>query len=1016
MGKRYLYAFGCNSDGQLGILPSNLDSGSVCSPSLVIASPTNENGVSIQAIASGEKHTLFLAEDGKVWSCGNNLNGQLGRGTQTKGCNSIYPVLFSSGTTIVQIAAGRAHSMAVADDGRLFAWGSNSCGQLGSPASVECIDTPKRVASLTEVVQVACGTDHTLAIVESGRIFIWGRQYDGSNVFVPQEIEYFASIPIVQVSAGNDYSIALSISGAVFAWGRNDYGQLGTSNKESLPNPVEIEPLRTLNVVYVTCGDSHTISLTHEGRIFVCGSDLCGQLGRGRPYPSSDNMQAVTDLLGSQVTQVACGRCHTLAVTGGRTYSFGLNSSGQLGSGSFHKQITPRPINNLENVASVFAGWDQSFCIQASNANALLPGPGFKLQTPKFLSLSLVTDLFSTGEKLDIIKNLEDVFSSLSAVNGSFLFDDDRRFKCGPRNCGVNMDHLAQASSVIASSPDAEQYAEIIINALDVSGVWDVHWDKLVSIEPLRVFLIIPALYFFSSPSIERVCSFHIRYVRAIRMLSSHLRSLLEKWWSNLEPRHFNRVVSSLLSALEAVVNTQSSNASLTYPFCDILSVLSRINKQHQKVSLDKFYLNSLADKVDIPTDYVQWAFHQTESAFSWSNYPFLMNAQVKSLLLQLEAQLQMRRSMMVGATVIPVLDVIYQPDPFFAISVHRDRIVDDTMTALLSSHSVSDLRKPLKVSFIGEEGDDAGGVKKEFFMLLFQEFLQPKYGMFSENEESHLIWFSGLETDDASFRLTGMLCALAVYNDVLVNFPFPLALYKKILNQPITLEDFTELSPTEGRSLQSLLDYEEDDFEEVFSLTFCTQFTVLDYPTQLELKNDGAEIPVTQQNKAEYVQLYITKKMEEGPDGVIRRQLASFDRGFRDLIHSRILEFFQPQELMERVIGNENYDWKIFRENTEYKGVYHAKHETILCFWDVFFEFNLEKRKKFLQFLMGTTRIPLQGMSAVKMVIQPCDESHLPVAHTCFNVLDLPKITDRVEMRRRLDICLDNIHGFTLI
>ncbi|VDN86300.1 unnamed protein product [Brugia pahangi] len=143
---------------------------------------------------------------------------------------------------------------------------------------------------------------------------------------------------------------------------------------------------------------------------------------------------------------------------------------------------------------------------------------------------------------------------------------------------------------------------------------------------------------------------------------------------------------------------------------------------------------------------------------------------------------------------------------------------------------------------------------------------------------------------------------------------------------------------------------------------------------------------------------------------------MRSFAEGFGSVMHSKIMNFFQPQELMEMVVGNENYDWNLFRKNAEYKGVYHARHEAILCFWEVFFEFNIVERKKFLQFLMGTTRIPIQGMSAVQIRIQPCDEKALPVAHTCFNLLDLPNITDRQEMRRRLLICLDQCHGFNLV
>ncbi|VDM31013.1 unnamed protein product [Toxocara canis] len=116
-------------------------------------------------------------------------------------------------------------------------------------------------------------------------------------------------------------------------------------------------------------------------------------------------------------------------------------------------------------------------------------------------------------------------------------------------------------------------------------------------------------------------------------------------------------------------------------------------------------------------------------------------------------------------------------------------------------------------------------------------------------------------------------------------------------------------------RSLQGILDYDKDDLAEVFGLTFVISFSLLGYSKEVDLKENGAEIAVTQENKAEFVKLYVTKRLEEGNDGEIAKQLKSFDEGFRTVIHSRILQFFQPQELMEMVIGNENYDWVVFRK-----------------------------------------------------------------------------------------------------
>uniref|UniRef100_A0A8R1XQ80 HECT domain-containing protein n=3 Tax=Onchocerca TaxID=6281 RepID=A0A8R1XQ80_ONCVO len=1017
MARRQLYVFGCAGDGQLGFRPNVTGNGAemMLFPHLVYGAPTGEHGVTVKAIASGEKHTLFLADDGKVWSCGSNYNGELGRGGVKEGSYTIYPVHISNTVTIIQISAGRSHSMAVSDDGRLFAWGSNSHGQLAMSIDVLNSDIPKRVPSLPETVQVACGASHTVSLNGGGRVFIWGQQSDGRIRYSPAEVEIFISIPVIQISAGNLFTMVLTASGTLFAWGKNEEGQLGDFTNRDASNPCEIPNINS--VVTVECGDSHAIALTHEGRVFSCGSDSFGQLGCGQPSRSQNCMRAITEMLGSHVTRIACGRCHTIVVANGKMHTFGLNSNGQLGHGNTRNQITPRVIDSVTNVSSVFAGWDQSFCLQVHTKHAyeVLSGPNCYLQKPKYLSLRRIRELFSFADKLTIIGELESVFSSLSSLNASFLYENEKRYRCSASNSCLDLDHVVQASSIISENIDADQYAEIMLSSLDASGMWELSWEKINSLESLRVYLILPSLYLFSSPSYSSVKALHLPFVRSIQLLRETDRKILDKWWSLFERRHFNRLVSALVKALEQLVEYQPNNTSDAIPFCSILSRLNAINRSQKLIAYDKFYVHNLQQKVDMANDLAKWEFSDQQDVFYWSNYPFLLNAELKTNLLQLEARIQMQISMSTSGIMILPFNISLQPHPFFELSVHRDNIVDDAMVALLSSKEM-DLKKPLKVHFIGEEADDAGGVKKEFFMLLFQELLQPKYGMFTENDESHLIWFSGVETDPLSFKLVGRLCALAVYNSVLIDFPFPLALYKKILDVPLELEDLSELSPAEGRSLRSLLDYEEDDIEEVFCLTFMISISVLGDSKDIELKTNGAEIPVNQKNKHEFVQLYIRKRLEEGCDGEITQQLRWFTEGFGSAMHSKIMNFFQPQELMEMVVGNENYDWNLFRMNTEYKGVYHARHEAIICFWEVFFELNIAQRKKFLQFLMGSTRIPIQGMSAVKMRIQPCDEKALPVAHTCFNLLDLPNITDRGEMRRRILICLDNSHGFNLV
>lgn len=193
----------------------------------------------------------------------------------------------------------------------------------------------------------------------------------------------------------------------------------------------------------------------------------------------------------------------------------------------------------------------------------------------------------------------------------------------------------------------------------------------------------------------------------------------------------------------------------------------------------------------------------------------------------------------------------------FLVLNVSRDNIVADTLREL-SAVNTNDLKKPLKVKFHGEEAEDAGGVTKEFFLLLLREILDPKYGMFKEYEETRAIWFSEDSfEDEEGYLLIGMICGLAIYNFTIINIPFPLALYKKLLKEPVILSDMKGLSPNMANSLQSLLDYNGEDFEEVFGLTFEITREVFGEVKSIPLKPNGAEIAVTHENK------YVCEKLE---------------------------------------------------------------------------------------------------------------------------------------------------------
>lgn len=247
---------------------------------------------------------------------------------------------------------------------------------------------------------------------------------------------------------------------------------------------------------------------------------------------------------------------------------------------------------------------------------------------------------------------------------------------------------------------------------------------------------------------------------------------------------------------------------------------------------------------------------------FHLCDYPFLFDAKAKTLLLQTDQSIQMQSAMQRAATsgILNSLFGNHSADisQFVTFEVTRNNLVHDTIREIMQ-HRPQDLKKPLKVKFQNEEAEDAGGVRKEFFMLLIKEMLDPKYGMFIEFADSRCIWFSEHSFEEAEmYCLVGVICGLAIYNFTIVNIPFPLALYKKLLKEDIDLSDLEELSPVVARSMNCLLEYEGSDFEDTFCLTFEVSHEVFGEVKSCVLKPGGENIPVTLDNRKEYVDLYV--------------------------------------------------------------------------------------------------------------------------------------------------------------
>jgi E3 ubiquitin-protein ligase HERC4 len=785
---------------------------------------------------------------------------------------------------ITQIACGFQHSVAVSEFGSIYVWGSNNFNQCGleNDAGSEYFDTPKLVKTLgtAQVVQVACGQFHTLALTNAGELYSFGANchgqlglgFESEKVTKPTLIKSLQGIPIAQLACGANHSFILSKSGSIYGFGKNIFGQLGVGDSNSKCYPTHVKTLRNQCVRYISCGEDFSVFLTMDGGVFTTGLGAFGQLGHGT-YRNEILPRQIFELMGSTVTQIACGRRHTLTLLPSRRkiYGFGLGGCGQLGTGKdFNKSSLPQICtgpwvhDDHEDhkliIRQIYAGGDHC-CVQLGD----LETEDFRVPAKSKQIWTLTRELMETCAKcesmvpvdLDIMNAVEVIFKNSACFNGSFLHD--RNLSCNSKNHGVD---LLEAETAFESVRKIE-------NESLKSLIWEsITCDLIVSlsknppdIETLRIYLILPLYHeFVNSKNYSKI---HTPFCTILMSLEEIPRRIITTWYSHTTIEYFERLIDIFKDVIKYFLQCEISKVqgvekqlkfeSHFYTALNMLSLLYHINHQErkEKVPYDIFHINEITNYFDIRNDYVAWSQDTKPNSFYLCNYPFIFDANAKHLLLQTDQALQMHFAMKNAAT--QSFFSLFGPPPnvHIVLTVSRENIVEDTIREL-QKYTSGDLKKPLRVKFIGEEAEDTGGVRKEFFMLLLKDVLDTKYGMFQFYEESRCIWFSEnpFEEDVSMYHLVGILCGLAIYNFNIINLTFPLALYKKLLNETPDLSDLKELTPIVWKSMQSLMDYQESDFSDVFCLTFEITRNIFGENKSIELKPNGANIPVTLDNK----------------------------------------------------------------------------------------------------------------------------------------------------------------------
>jgi hypothetical protein len=367
----------------------------------------------------------------------------------------------------------------------------------------------------------------------------------------------------------------------------------------------------------------------------------------------------------------------------------------------------------------------------------------------------------------------------------------------------------------------------------------------------------------------------------------------------------------------------------------------------------------------------------------------------------------------------------------FTVLEIRRTHVLLDTFNSIWRREE-RELMRPLKIRLGedgGEEGLDSGGVQQEFFRLAIAEALDANYGTFTIDNRTQMTWFQpGSPEPLWKFELIGMIVSLAVYNGLTLPVTFPKAMYRKLLDEEVTeLHHIADGWPDLANGLTSLLEWDEKDglVEDIFARTY--EFSVEQFGTlvsrqmgkkshwpqfaELYSSTNPTDAPmVTNENRNSYVSDYIRWLT----DVSIRPQFDAFKKGFFACIDRRSISLFDPETLQSVVEGIQEIDISEMRRATRYIG-WDASHKTIRDFWSIVKRYDIEQKRKLLEFVTASDRVPVGGMKNLQFTLQRngVDDGHLPTSYTCYGILLLPEYSGKEVLREKLAMALENSKGF---
>jgi E3 ubiquitin-protein ligase HUWE1 len=346
-------------------------------------------------------------------------------------------------------------------------------------------------------------------------------------------------------------------------------------------------------------------------------------------------------------------------------------------------------------------------------------------------------------------------------------------------------------------------------------------------------------------------------------------------------------------------------------------------------------------------------------------------------------------------------------------LQIRRKYVFEDAYHQL-RLRNADEMRGRLQITFRNEEGVDAGGLSREFFAILAKEIFNPNYALFTSTEDGCTFQpnpNSSINPDHLSyFRFVGRIVGKAVSDGYLLDAHFTRSLYKHMLGLKPTHHDMEAIDPDYYKNLKTILEYNLADIG--LDLTFSIDDHSFGRSQVIDLISDGRSVAVTETNKEEYVRMVCQHRMTTA----IQSQIKAYLDGFYELVDVDHIAIFTARELELLISGLPDIDVFDLKKNTDYVG-WKATENEIEWFWNIMMSLSRNEKATFLQFVTGSSKVPLSGFSelqgmrgiqkfSIHKVGRPMGS--LMSAHTCFNSLDLPPYSSEEEMREKFLLAIN--------